>query len=647
MSSQSKPAYAIWATLTVIVALLGLIYQSGLNGPFVFDDAPHITQNQQLHIQHLSIHDLEQAWNSSLAPRPWHRPLSQLTFGINHALSGLSPFAFKFTNLLIHLINGLLIFVLSRRLMAVYWQVGNSERRVLLFAAFTAAIWLLHPLQVSTVLYAVQRMAQLSTLFILLSLWLYVAGREKQANGQSGFVAIIASLLLAGLGVLAKENTVLLPAYLLVLELTLLRTLKPVRHDSELKLVWLFGIALPLIGGLLFALTHPGYFVYDARPFTLEERGLTELRVLWFYLQMIVLPDITQMGLHHDDFVLSHSLLEPANTLIALMAWLLTLIAALLFSRRYPIAAFAILFFLAAHALESSVLPLELVFEHRNYLALLGPAMALAALFTLPLGNRYLLPTLGLVVCLALAAASWLRVQDWRDQVRFTFAEVLHHPDSKRANFEAAKLYMTLLPNPASREMAYSNARQHFSHILQLDPNNPDALFGLIVLNLHVAQAPKSEWLSQLSEELRTGDVGPTRMTVSQFAFLVRWIRSGQYSLSPEAMHSLFDAALDNPRLPRLARASILAARRAYASDVLGDLPAALEYAKASVALWPQRWHYRKRLAQIHMRLLSFDDARDVLKQALRLNLNQDQRTQANQLLAEIAHKKAIEGVQQ
>ena len=638
---QSRYGYtALLPLLALLLAGVTLfVYQPGLNGPFLFDDEIHIEKNQQVHIQDLGWHSLLQAWNSSPAPPPSHRPLAQLSFGINHALSGLSPSAFKATNLAIHLLNGLLLYLLGKvllrsRLLSSGGKVSNA--RIELFALGVAAVWLLHPLNLSTVLYVVQRMAQLSTLFVLSGLLLYCLGRLRLARGEAGLGFVLLAFPVAGLGLLSKENAALFPLLLLVLELTLLNGLPAGKAQRALRWVRLLGIGLPLLLGLAYLLTHTGLLNYEKRPFDMLERLLTQARALWFYLQLFVIPTPQTMGFMHDDFTISRSLLQPATTLLAILAWLGVVALALWQRRQHAWFAFAVLFFLGAHALESSIFPLEMVFEHRNYLAIAGPAIGLVYLLTIGLRNSQigrLLPLLGLVLIVFFAAITHLRASDWRSEVALILSEAEHHPRSPRNNFRAAQLYIDMLGKIEQPQLAYQAAREHFETILQLDPGQPNALFGLVVLNLHVSKPPQAAWVDMLEQALRHGDVGPTRLSISQFFYLVRWQRAGDSSLDHALALRLFAAALDNPRLTRPGRAGVYSARRAYYELVLDRPQPALEDARQAARLWPRRWHYHKKHAQLAMQTGHFDEAQQVLRQAMDKGLPQNQQREAQQLL--------------
>ena len=81
-----------------------------------------------------------------------------------------------------------------------------------------------------------------------------------------------------------------------------------------------------------------------------------------------MLPNLAEMGLHHDDFVISKTLLSPWTTLPAIAGLLALAVGALVLRKKHPLITFGIVFFFVAHALESTIIPLEIAFEHRNYL---------------------------------------------------------------------------------------------------------------------------------------------------------------------------------------------------------------------------------------------------------------------------------------
>ena len=187
----------------MILALTALVYVPGLTGPFVFDDTPNLRPLQDWLNGVASWKEVLLGNRSGLLGRP----LSMLTFIFNAKLFGMAPFSFKLTNLVIHLACGGLIYSLLHKLLSRDSQLAQHAAWV---ALAITTVWLLHPLQVSTVLYIVQRMAQLSTLFIVLALLAYVRGREalEQRRLRTGFAMLfVAAPAITMLGFLCKTQT--------------------------------------------------------------------------------------------------------------------------------------------------------------------------------------------------------------------------------------------------------------------------------------------------------------------------------------------------------------------------------------------------------------------------------------------------------
>jgi tetratricopeptide (TPR) repeat protein len=571
-----------------------------------------------------------------------------LTFGINHATSGLNPFAFKATNLLLHLVAGLLLYVVVRRLARLFLRVEGREATddaARWWAWLTAALWLLHPLNVSPVLLSVQRMTVLSTLFVLLGMLVYLVGRQRlQDRKKGGLLWIWASPLLAVPGMLAKENAVLLPLLVFVMEWSLLRFRG--LDGATKRQLWLFFLvvtALPILAAVLYLISHPGYLGFIGRPFDLAERVLTQTRVLWFYVHMLLAPDISAMGLFHDDIAISRSLLQPWTTLLAVVALGATTMAAILLRNRLPLLSFAVLFFIAGHALESSVFPLELVYEHRNYLPAIAPLFAVAYLPTvgaaaLPV-SKGLMKSLFAVILAALSASTAMRAYDWSGFGRLIASEVEHHPNSLRANFQYAQLLMEQIGKAELSDAAAELAQQHFEHMIALDENHVDGLFGLVVLELYRGRAPSDELVERLSVRLKTIPWNPLNVSTGQFSYLAKWQegKGSNAKLSREQMLRIFDSALSNPTLPPIGRAAILHALRAYHQRVLAEIGPALKYAALAVESAPDNWELRDR----HIRLLAatgrWDEAEAALQDAVAIDKLGLQQRQASDLAEVIA----------
>lgn len=427
--------------LLLALAIAAALYWAGLNGPFIFDDSWNLEMLRLWHSGQASLREVIFPHASIVLSRP----VAMLSFVLTTQLFGDTSFSFKLGNLIVHLACGILCWAVLRRVLARDVRLAPHAE---LLAALATALWLLHPLQVSTVLYAVQRMAQLSALFTLAAVWFYLVGRQQLTNGHPRvaklnlFVGFPAMLVL---GILSKQNAAVAPAICLVLELAYFsRTTRPGRSVATFFGVFL---GLPALGVIALLALKPAMLLgtYAEWNFTLWERLLTQSRVLMDYLGMLLIPRGALMGLYTDDFVVSSGLFSPVSTLACILA--LAGISALVVTlrKRAPSVFAGWLFFLVAHSVESTFLPLEMYYEHRNYLPSLGLLLAVAGLIALVptvRTNVISLRKLGLVAIsgftLVLCLATLNRVMVWRDWGTIAQLGMKTHPDSLRARFDVA-----------------------------------------------------------------------------------------------------------------------------------------------------------------------------------------------------------------
>lgn len=431
-----EPRFRSAVALMVVVSLATVLaYSTGLSGPFLLDDATSLPVLGDWLAGRVDIWRVLSGDTSGMSGRP----ISMGSFALSAGIFGFTPFAFKAGNLALHLACGWIAFALFRRLLQRDARMGSSPAW---WAAIAVSLWLLHPLFASTVLYAVQRMAQLSTLFVLVGLWLYVSARDRMEHGPSRTAS---ATILAGipaitlLAIFSKENGALLPFLCIVLEFV---WYPPARPWAVRAFIGAYAL-LPAILVSVILLVQPQRFLnYAGREFTLAERLLTQPRALCDYLWKLVAPNPPQMGIFTDDFALSTGLLAPPTTLTAILVLLALTLMAWRWRKRAPAAAFGWLFFLTAHAMESGILPLELYFEHRNYLpsiglmlcmagiaAIAGDALAKHGVRTRRIGGVLLVATLAVLVL-----GTHGRARVWRDPVLIAESGLSSHPQSLRAN---------------------------------------------------------------------------------------------------------------------------------------------------------------------------------------------------------------------
>lgn len=430
--------------LLALVMLAGLIYAPGLGGVLILDDYLNLAAVGELDSGHWSWGEVMHSNGSG----PLGRPVAMLSFIIDYLTGGGDIHVFKTTNLGLHLLCVVFIFWLGGRLFGQY-QSTRPYRWWL--ALWMSAMWCFSPLYVSTVLYVVQRMAQLATLFSLLGLLLYVMGRQAMAHSYPRGIGLIAAGLLVcwPLATLSKENGALLPLLLLVTELYWFRFDGDRRTRQFLKYLFVSVVGLPAMAALFMAAAHPEWILrdYAYRDFTLTERLLTEPRILWNYSAALLYPQGAQMGVFHDDVIPSRGLWSPPATALAMLSWLAVIImAARARANWLGLALSGMVFFLAAHLLEATVFPLELYYEHRNYLPGVGVYLSCAtgAALLLPriTGRRLLLMGIFLTLLpVAFAVATYQRVLTWSSWDNILLTTAASHPDSRRAHAELVNWY--------------------------------------------------------------------------------------------------------------------------------------------------------------------------------------------------------------
>ncbi len=424
--SWLKSSVLVATGLLAFVLLPILTLWPALSGSFMLDDYPNL---DALHV--LEGEPTASSMKAYLAEKsagPTGRPLSMLSFVINDAYWPSEPGTFKYTNLMIHVLNGVLLFWLVLAVVR-QWSKDESLQSYIALSFLVAAFWLLNPYQLSSVMYVVQRMAQLSTLCVLVGLLLYLSGRRcLDARGRlKGYSLIwLGYLVGAGIGVLFKENAAL---FVLLVPLFdwLLFPGKNSKSDRPLLLKFTLGVPAVVMLAILASYFFSTHTYEWYRDFSLYERLLSQGRAVGYYLWRYLIPGVGYVGVYADGFEKSVGLLQPLSTLVWILIHAMIVGLALVFARRSPLFSLGVLFFYVAHSLESSAVALELFFEHRNYL----PSMLLLlALFHLP-WRKAVIFGMALVV-LACAALQYLQATFWGDEKNLGAIMMVENPSSER-----------------------------------------------------------------------------------------------------------------------------------------------------------------------------------------------------------------------
>lgn len=434
------------AVLIVGLALGILIYLPGLSGSFVYDDFYFFVQNAAVHVDSLSLSDWAAAADSFPAPHQG-RWLGMLSFAANYFVDGLDPWGYKLVNLLIHLVNGCLVAAVAqatlkmRRLLNPI--VGGTVVTDQWYSSLIALAWLVLPINLTAVLYVAQRLESLSNTFVLLGLYGYLEFRIRDWQMRRvGGRLIVALGACTAVGALVKESAVLLPLYAACFEVVFFGFKRQDRSLSRVT-VALFSATLvvPLIAGAFWLLSWVNTDQAYSRPFTTLERVMTQARVLFDYMRWTLLPNLSELTLYHDDVKISEGLLNPWTTLPAIIGVIVLAAWAIVLRRTKPIFAIGILLFFAGHALTSTVIPLMLAFEHRNYFASFGLVLCCASLVGLEFS--ILRPRVQWVsfcaYLLFLSGTTHLRALEWSNPVRLAASEASKRPLSVNAQYDYAQ----------------------------------------------------------------------------------------------------------------------------------------------------------------------------------------------------------------
>jgi protein O-mannosyl-transferase len=488
-------------SLLFISLLCCLIYWPSIIGPFLFDDF----HNLMPLMRNGGIVDFTSWFNFvfSGGSSALGRPLALASFTLNAQNWPTDPMPFKVTNIFIHVFNSWLLYFLLNKIFLVY--NGSNEQKVnKILPLIGATIWLLHPIHLTTILQVVQRMTLLSGSFTLISLIIYTNYIEKYRFGFDKHFAKMFFLvsLIALLGILSKESTALLPLFLFSLNYTVFN--KKLSYSANFGLLWqsvlLLGTLFSLFA-ITFILGNDFTASYKAREFDLIQRLLTESRILFDYLYKILIPKASGSGLFQDDIIISTGILSPLKTLYSILSILALLIVAVLIKNSRPFLSLAILWYFLGHALESTIWPLELYFEHRNYI----PSVCLAfILFQIYIELKtkskklYYVITASYIIVTTIITA--LSTPIWGDSGKLFTSWALEKPNSLRAQHQAAATWLYEYNHP-------KQARQFLLRAHMINNEHIGTRMRLLIVNCYFDKAPDN--IAALTQYFETSKADP------------------------------------------------------------------------------------------------------------------------------------------
>ena len=428
--STPYPKKYLLFQIVSLLLLIVIVYGGTLNHAFHLDDKSNISSNSFIQISNISIDGLVKAATASKCPK---RPVANISFALNYYFHGLNVKGFHVVNIIIHFLAGLMLYFFVKKTLSIPLvrdRIGEAS----LIPFFTALIWLVHPLHTQSVTYIVQRMNSMGAMFFIMAMLFYVNGRvtpERIKKVLFFVVSFIAGILAFG----TKQNTATLPFFIILYEWYIFQDLRLKTSKKQLFLIVALGCIFVFVlyfflGSSPFERLFPDY---GSRPFTMAQRLLTQPRVVLHYISLLFYPSPDRLNLDYD-FPLSYSLFSPATTSIAILIIIGMLGLALFTARKYRLYSFCILWFLGNLVIESSTIPLEIIFEHRTYLPSMMVICLLVIIFYRFIVNKKILITCLVSVTLLFSFWTYARNKVWQDELTL-YADIYEKsPNKARVN---------------------------------------------------------------------------------------------------------------------------------------------------------------------------------------------------------------------
>jgi Flp pilus assembly protein TadD len=398
------------------------------------------------------------------------RPVSNLSFALNYYLHGQNVVGYHAVNILIHILGGLFLFHFVHITLTLP-PSGCDGPNCRWIAFFTALIWLVHPVQTQSITYIVQRMNSMAAMFYILSFLLYAKYRLASRVWEKR--TYLTGCLIAGLLALgSKEIAATLPFFILLYEWYFFKNLDP-QWLKRRALIWAGILIFSVIIVYLFLGSNPITKVlngYNDRHFSIGQRLLTEFRVVVFFLSLMVWPHPSRLNLDHD-FSLSHTLVDPVTTLPAIGIITAMIVLGICLAKKERLFSFCILWFFGNLIIESSVIPLEIIFDHRNYLPSMLAVLAVVLILFRFAKPRWLGVSILIAAGILFSVWTYERNNTWKNTVTIWQDSVLKSPHKARPHNNLGVAHM----NQGDLEKAI----EHFRKAVTIRPHYANAHYNL------------------------------------------------------------------------------------------------------------------------------------------------------------------------
>ena len=466
--------------LFLLAFAVTLFYSNSWRGSFQFDDH-QITDRPNLHLTELNIKSIKGALYWTPNQKRIYRPLPCLTLALNYYFGKENPFGYHLVNVSIHIICALAVYIFLNTLLSLPGIrptfAAKHRYEIAVIATFLFAF---HPIQTNVATYIIQRMMSMAALFYIASVTAYIGFRlqtlpESRNSNLRRYLNLSIAIICGLFSILSKENAGFLPITVLLADYLFFYNRFDEYEKRKLRRIYALSIFL-LLGVLSYAGIKPLLTYmngYGHRDFSLIERLLTEPRIIFFYLYLLFIPNINLLNLNHD-FSISTSLVNPPQTFFAISGIVFLVIIALILRKRHNLLSFAIVWYLGNLVIESSIIPLELIYEHRTYLpgVLIFFMMSFGIVYmskNILKKNKAILFTSLLLVLYG--NGTYLRNFVFRTPMSLWLDVVQKSPNLARAHANLGKTYMDLGSS--------LKAKKSLEKAIELKPDMPEALVNL------------------------------------------------------------------------------------------------------------------------------------------------------------------------
>ncbi len=594
-------------SISLLALFAFLVYSNSFQVPFILDDFYWIRHNSNIRMNDISCESVEKALEGSFIKRP----LAKLSFALNYYFNKYDVAGYHWVNLTIHIFTGVFLFFLLRITLALAGGAKPDDQKFqqnsALIAFLTALVWIVHPVNTQSVTYIVQRMNSMAAMFYVLSILLYAKSRvlsrstvPRNKPHKLKRIGYITGCLLSGIFAFAsKENAITLPLVILIYEWFFFQNLS----FSWLKklIFWLLGFSVLLV--IVSALSLGGnpldkvYGSYIRSPslqhFSIIERLITEFRVLVYYISLFFFPHPARL---HIDYIypLSQSLAAPVTTFLSIITHFFLLVLSVYNAKKHRIISFCILWFFITLAIESSLIGLAPIFEHRTYLPFMMLSLITVILFLTLVPARRL--SIGMVCILALLCltGTFQRNLVWQDRMLFWKDNLLKSPKNPRIY---AKIGDFCFQNNQIHQAKsyYKKALSFKGDYLQAHMRLGNAYLELGNAKKALSHYEKARFIDPCRPDIPI-ELGNTYFQINNWQEALKWYDEA-LKIEPQSTYALYGKALALSRLDRP--------------------DAAIKHYQAVVALIPNNAEAHKNLADLYVKKQNFKHAIHHYKKAL------------------------------